>query len=371
MAKFRRACHVCQITGKPNQDIPLAPLHPIPVIAEAFEHVLTDCVGPLPKTKAGHQYQLTMMYTATCFPKAVPLCTLRVKAVVKALVKFFSAFGLPKCIQTDQGSNFMSKVFAQVMSESSIKHQVSCAYHPESQGALERIHQTLKSMLRKYCVESNREWGSAIRETIQEGLVQLRCFLATQSEARCDCCKRDGSRKSLAPHITFWTMWAHSGSGCTLLASWHIIPFLMLSQKWKRTIWQVKHSAALVTVCWFCYLSFVLAFGQSSVELMRQKFSDTDSVIRTPERKKKSRWSNILSVKTPAHQLLSLWLVPLLWRLWCHCLIVLRRTNSQNSNIMEGLEGHVSHLSKPAKKDICHLIRSRTSLFLSHTWMTA
>ncbi|KAI3366265.1 hypothetical protein L3Q82_009736, partial [Scortum barcoo] len=35
----------------------------------------------------------------------------------------------------------------QVMSELAAKHQVSSSYHPESQGALERFHQTLKSML--------------------------------------------------------------------------------------------------------------------------------------------------------------------------------------------------------------------------------
>ncbi len=177
VANFCRSCHVCQLTGKPNQVIPPAPLQPIPVIGELFEHIIVDCVGPLPKTKAGNQYVLTMMCAATRFPEAVPLRTIRAKAVVKALVKFFSTFGLPKRIQSDQGSNFMSTVFSQVMQELSVKHQISSAYHPESQGALERFHQTLKSMLRKYCVESNREWDEglplllfAFRETIQESL---------------------------------------------------------------------------------------------------------------------------------------------------------------------------------------------------------
>ncbi len=33
-----------------------------------------------------------------------------------------------------------------------IGHQMSTTYHPESQ--LERFHQTLKNMLRRYCVET-------------------------------------------------------------------------------------------------------------------------------------------------------------------------------------------------------------------------
>lgn len=118
-----------------------------------------------------------MMCATTHYPEAAPLCTTKVKAIIKALVRFFSTFGLLKRIQTDQGSNFISKVFAQVMSELFIKHQIFSAYHPESQGALERFQQTLKYMLLKYCIESNREWPEglslllfAIRETTQESL---------------------------------------------------------------------------------------------------------------------------------------------------------------------------------------------------------
>lgn len=63
-----------------------------------------DCVDPLPKTKAGHQFVLIMMCEATHFPEAVPLHTLKARAVVRALVKLFSTFGLPKRIQTDARS---------------------------------------------------------------------------------------------------------------------------------------------------------------------------------------------------------------------------------------------------------------------------
>ena len=66
--------------------------------------------------------------------------------IVAALVKFFTLVGLPKAIQSDQGSNFMSGIFQQVMYELGIKQYTSSAYHPRSQGALERFHQILKNM---------------------------------------------------------------------------------------------------------------------------------------------------------------------------------------------------------------------------------
>ena len=137
--------------GKPNQTIPNAPLKPIPAFEEPFSRILIDCVNPLPKTKKGNQYWLTIMCASRRFPEAVPSRNITTKTVVKALTKFFTLVGLPKFIQSDQGLNFMSGIFQQVMHELQIKQYKSTAYHPESQGALERFHQTLKNVMQTYC----------------------------------------------------------------------------------------------------------------------------------------------------------------------------------------------------------------------------
>ena len=104
--EFCRSCHTCQVVGKSNQTLPKAPLPPIPAFEEPFSRVIIDCVGPLPKTKSGNQYLLTVMCTSTRFPEAIPLRNISVKTIVKALIKFFTVVGLPKSIQSDQGSNF-------------------------------------------------------------------------------------------------------------------------------------------------------------------------------------------------------------------------------------------------------------------------
>uniref|UniRef100_A0AAR2K9W7 Integrase catalytic domain-containing protein n=1 Tax=Pygocentrus nattereri TaxID=42514 RepID=A0AAR2K9W7_PYGNA len=117
------------------------------------------------------------MCAATRFPEALPLRKITSQTIVKALLKFFTTFGLPKVVQTDQGSNFTSKLFNQVSKMLGIKHEMSSPYHPESQGALERFRQSLKSMLRKYCLDSGREWDEGVpfvlfaaREAKQESL---------------------------------------------------------------------------------------------------------------------------------------------------------------------------------------------------------
>ena len=177
VSKHCKSCHTCQMVGKPNQTIPKAHLQPIPAFEEPFSRIIIDCVGPLPKTKSGCEYLLTIMCASTRFPEAIPLRNIKTKTIVKALVKFFTFVGLPKSVQSDQGSNFMSGIFQQVMHELGIKQYRSSAYHPESQGALERFHQTLKNMIRSYCFDTEKDWDEGIhfllfaaRESVQESL---------------------------------------------------------------------------------------------------------------------------------------------------------------------------------------------------------
>ena len=177
VTKYCKTCHTCQMVGKPNQTIPKAQLQAIPAFDEPFSRIFIDCVGPLPRTKSGNEYLLTIMCTSTRFPEAIPLRNIKTKSIVKALIKFFTFVGLPKSVQSDQGSNFMSGIFQQVKHELGIKQYRSSAYHPESQGALERFHQTLKNMIRSYCFDTEKNWDEgihlllfAVRESVQESL---------------------------------------------------------------------------------------------------------------------------------------------------------------------------------------------------------
>ncbi|XP_068206239.1 uncharacterized protein [Palaemon carinicauda] len=171
------SCKVCQLVGKPNQKFPKAPLIPIPSVGEPFREVIIDVIGPLPRTRGGHEYILTMVDRMSRFPEAVPLRSIRGEKIVEALVGFFTRFGIPKIIQSDCGTNFTSRYFKRKMNELAINHVTSSPYHPESQGQVERFHQTLKSILRKFCLETGYEWDKeipfalfAIRSTPNETL---------------------------------------------------------------------------------------------------------------------------------------------------------------------------------------------------------
>ena len=125
VAKHYKKCHPYQIVGKPNKTILRAPLHPIPAFDEAFSKVIIDCVGPLPKTKSGNEYLLTIMCSSTRFPEAIPLRNIKAKRIVEHLVKCFTFIGLPKAIQSDLGNNFTSNIFKVYPSRESDKVPVN------------------------------------------------------------------------------------------------------------------------------------------------------------------------------------------------------------------------------------------------------
>ena len=175
VSEYVKTCHTCQLAGKPNQVIKPAPLFPIPAVGQPFEHLIIDRVGPLPRSKSGAVYLLTVMCQTTRYPAAYPLRTITARSVVRALTQFIAIFGIPKVIQTDRGSNFTSHLFSQVLKQLGVKHNKASAYHAQSQGALERFHQSLKSLLRTYCVKLDGDWEEglpwlllAAREVSQE-----------------------------------------------------------------------------------------------------------------------------------------------------------------------------------------------------------
>ena len=71
----------------------------------------------------------------------------------------------------------MSGLFQQVVFQLGATQIKSSAYHPESQGALERFHSTLKNLIRTYCLDNEKDWDEgislflfAVRESVQESL---------------------------------------------------------------------------------------------------------------------------------------------------------------------------------------------------------
>ena len=128
-----------------------------------LSRIIIDFVGPLPKIKSGHEYLLTIMCASTRFPEAIPLKNMKTKNIVKALVKFLHICKPPKVCLVGSGFKFhVYFFFDQVMHKLGITQNKSSPYHPQSQGALERFHQTLTNIIRSYWFYTEKDWDEGI-----------------------------------------------------------------------------------------------------------------------------------------------------------------------------------------------------------------
>ena len=84
-----QCCHSCQISKTPK---PLKPgiLTEFPLMPEPWDTIHIDHVGPLPKTKEGYNYILTLIDRGTNFVMAVPVKDVR--AVTQARILYEEIF---------------------------------------------------------------------------------------------------------------------------------------------------------------------------------------------------------------------------------------------------------------------------------------
>jgi len=175
--RFVRSCDACQRTA-PKGRVAKAPLQKMPVIGVPFQRVGIDLVGLItPSSSSGNRFILCVIDYATRYPEAVARPGVSTEQVAEALCRIFSRVGVPRQILSDQGSQFVSEVMQEVYRLLSIQHITSTLYHPQANGLVEKFNGTLKSMIKKLCLERPSDWDRylepalfAYREVKQDSL---------------------------------------------------------------------------------------------------------------------------------------------------------------------------------------------------------
>ena len=63
--------------------------------------------------------------------------------------EFFSVFGFPRRLMSDQASEFTGQVISELCDLLGVTKIRTLPYHPQTNGAIERVHQTLRRMIAK------------------------------------------------------------------------------------------------------------------------------------------------------------------------------------------------------------------------------
>ncbi|XP_043463992.1 uncharacterized protein LOC122499609 [Leptopilina heterotoma] len=99
--------------------------------------------------------------------EAVPLRDIEAKTIYRAFVdNWLSRFGTPSKITTDQGKQFESRIFKFLLHLAGCHRLRTTAYHPASNGMIERWHRTLKAAI---MCHSDEKWTHTL-STVLLGL---------------------------------------------------------------------------------------------------------------------------------------------------------------------------------------------------------
>ncbi|GFV32635.1 uncharacterized protein K02A2.6 [Trichonephila clavipes] len=158
--EFVKTCDSCQRVGKPR-DKAKAPLKFVPIYSEVFSKINIDDVGPLPVSTKQNRYLITSICVASKYPEAIPVESITSPNVIDALLSIFSRIGFPREIQSDLGTSFTSELTTTIFNKFGIKVTRSSVSHPQS-NAVERVHRTIKRVIKALCVESGEDWEGVL-----------------------------------------------------------------------------------------------------------------------------------------------------------------------------------------------------------------
>ena len=159
-----RTCVQCKHGPKPK-----APVQDHREVEELFEMIAID-IASMPTSRRGNCCFLLVIDMFSKLMTAVALPNAHADTIVDALwYRWFGYFGMPRFLQSDQGSNVDGKTVRELCKELAIKKLRSSSYHPAGNGSAERAIGYLKTILRSMCLSRNFtvfEWDELLPEAI-------------------------------------------------------------------------------------------------------------------------------------------------------------------------------------------------------------
>ena len=159
ITRWTKGCIVCATQSVGRAVRP--PLTPIPV-AGPFDRVGVDVVQ-FPKTSRGNQYAVVFMDYLTKWPEVFAVSDQTAATIARLLVEqVVSRHGVPRELLSDRGRAFLSGLMQEVELLLGFKKVNTTAYHPQTDGLVERFNRTLTAMLAKSVEKRGPEWDERL-----------------------------------------------------------------------------------------------------------------------------------------------------------------------------------------------------------------
>ena len=160
VATFVAHCDSCQRNKASNQ-LPAGLLQPLPIPGEAWQSISMDFVVDLPPTDHGKDAIMVVVDRLTKMVHLAPCNTTDTAQDVAWLFvdHVFKAHGLPTSCVSDRDPKFMSNFWQALLKTLGVTHNVSTAYHPQTDGNTERVNRVMEDMLRHYVRADQTDWA--------------------------------------------------------------------------------------------------------------------------------------------------------------------------------------------------------------------
>lgn len=149
-----QACIPCQ-----QYNIARTGFHPraYPSATLPWDHIIIDLVE-FTETATTSAYALVIIDVFTNFLILRALPEAKGEDVARQLHSVFALLGPPKILQSDRGSQFLNQVMQAFTHLHQVRHRFVAAYHPQTNGKVERVISTVRTMLNKLMGGSILEW---------------------------------------------------------------------------------------------------------------------------------------------------------------------------------------------------------------------
>ena len=151
-------CARCIQATAPYESAKLCPIlvtHPMELVHVDVVHIEKSPTA----LKAGTVKVLVVTDHFTRFTRAFVIKNERARTVADTLWKgFFSVFGVPGRLISDQGRNFESTLIAELCKILDVEKVRTSPYHPQGNGQVERANQTIIRMLKKLTAKEKERW---------------------------------------------------------------------------------------------------------------------------------------------------------------------------------------------------------------------
>ncbi len=135
-----------------------APILQYPLPEAPWDVVSIDLLQ-LPQSHHGSRYLLVCVDHLTRFVVLTPLKDKTVTVVAHALVThLFCPFSTPRVVLSDDGAELRNVVVSEICSQFGIKQTFTAAYHPASNGLVERANRKILGVLRPIVNEFLDSW---------------------------------------------------------------------------------------------------------------------------------------------------------------------------------------------------------------------